>query len=166
MLIASVTYGEPTLRHFLCASCEYLQREDSGRYSRLLGFCNDMKLTSCEKISAFFSGASCSGWPAILVVSPASVLSSSPWVAGLLRVIWRWRPNHTFLLSPNPGSSLPEQCYFSTSQSTPLTPDSCHSHLRGVLPVGRAMRVVDLLGNGGVAHLFVVYGYPGADKFF
>ena len=30
--------------------------------------------------------------------------------------------------------------------------------------LGRAMRVVLPLGNGGIAHLFVIYGYPGAEN--
>ena len=30
--------------------------------------------------------------------------------------------------------------------------------------IGRAMRVVLPLGNGGIAHLFVIYGYQGAES--
>ena len=30
--------------------------------------------------------------------------------------------------------------------------------------IGRAMRVVLPLGNGGVVHLFVIYGYQGAES--
>ena len=30
--------------------------------------------------------------------------------------------------------------------------------------IGRAMRVILPLGNGGVVHLFVIYGYQGAEK--
>ena len=30
--------------------------------------------------------------------------------------------------------------------------------------IGRAMRVILPLGNGGVVHLFVIYGYQGAES--
>ena len=30
--------------------------------------------------------------------------------------------------------------------------------------IGRAMRVILPLGNGGVVHLLVIYGYQGAEK--
>ena len=36
--------------------------------------------------------------------------------------------------------------------------------LRSFFRIGRAMRVILPLGNGGVVHLFVIYGHQGAEN--
>ena len=47
----------------------------------------------------------------------------------------------------------------------PLTaPSLVTSRVQGVLQVGRAMRVALPTGQGGVVHLFVVYGYQGSEE--
>ena len=43
-------------------------------------------------------------------------------------------------------------------------PTLLDSSFKEFFRIGRAMRVVLPLGNGGVVHLFVVYGYQGADN--
>ena len=43
-------------------------------------------------------------------------------------------------------------------------PTILDSSFKEFFRIGRAMRVVLPLGNGGVVHLFVVYGYQGADN--
>ena len=97
-------------------------------------------------------------------------------VVGFLEAIWRESLRTTSELQLNIGSSLPELGMLPLSFAP-----SCHDVAPGghagvggptiVTPsfakyfrLGRAMREVLPVGNGGVAHLFVIYGYQGAEN--
>ena len=131
--------------------------------------------------------------PAIpaLVLPPillASVLSFSMLVAGSLGVTWHWNLLLIFLLllsivwfllvlvlSPlsfvklvalqfghRLVRMLPLVAMRGMESSVFMVP--LDSSFKEFFRLGRAMRVVLPLGNGGVVHLFVIYGYNGAEN--
>ena len=75
---------------------------------------------------------------------------------------------HSFaqLASPRYGSLLVMLGWWWSSLHVALLslPSIFTPSLKEFFRLGRAMRVVLLLGNGGVSHLFVIYGYQRAES--
>ena len=122
----------------------------------------------------------------------AAASNSLIWVAGLRRAAWHWSQSHAHFLATAEQRLIPARARKVTAQFRQAGISSIWALLQGVglgghagdassrgaplsLPIvatpsfteffhlGRAMRVVLPLGNGGFAHVSVVYGYQGAE---